>query len=283
MTLAEVHGTELFYEVIGDGDAPVVLMLHGGLGFDSTYFRPLFDRLARPPARRRVVYLDQRHNGRSGRPPVDTITMEQLADDAAEVLSIVGADPSSTVVLGHSYGGFVAQELALRHPSSVAGLVLLSTGPGQLGEGESEDPGEQGAPPPPELAEVLSAFPANDAEFEDMGARLMPFYFRQRSADEVAEIIAGTVLSRDAMVRSMEVLGGWSSVDRLSSITQPTLVMVGAYDYFTSPPQSMRIASRIPDAELVILEDSGHMLFHDEPDPFFFVLEDWLARRDPGT
>ena len=278
MGVDTINGTELWWDAVGPADGPVVLMLHGGLGFDHTYFRPLFDRLAR--GGRRVVYVDQRGNGRSGRPPLDTITMEQLADDAAALLETVGA-PGPAVVIGHSYGTFVAQELALRHTGVVAGLVLLGATPGQLGTGESGAEERQGPPPPPELQELMSTFPTDDDEFAAMAPKLMPWYFAQRSADEVAEITAHTILSRDAMVRSMEVLGGWSSVDRLGSISVPVLLMVGGQDLFCSPPQSLRIASRVPDAEVVVLEDSGHMLFHDEPDPFFHVLEDWLARKVP--
>jgi proline iminopeptidase len=103
-----------------------------------------------------LLYLDHRGNGRSGRPPLDTITMEQLADDAATLAGHLDLD--HVMVIGHSYGGFVAQELALRHPELVSALMLVDTTPGQRGVTEDPD-ADQGPPPPPELAEAMSVLP----------------------------------------------------------------------------------------------------------------------------
>lgn len=88
-----------------------------------------------------------------------------------------------------------------------------------------------------------------------------------------------TVYSASASNRGFEILGGWSAVDRLGSIDVPTLVLVGAHDVFTAPPQSRRIGSRIPGAEVVEFADSGHMPWLDEPGRFFEVVGDWLQRK----
>jgi pimeloyl-ACP methyl ester carboxylesterase len=88
---------------------------------------------------------------------VETFTIEQAADDAAVLLDHLGADRA--VVLGHSYGGFIAQELALRHPDRLAGLVLVDTTPGQLGR--TEDPGlDQGPRPPREFVDLITDEPS---------------------------------------------------------------------------------------------------------------------------
>ena len=81
------------------------------MGLDHTYLRPALDPLA---DRLQLVYYDHRGNGRSGRPRMDTLTMEQLADDANALARRLGFD--RLLVFGASYGGFVAQELAVRHP-----------------------------------------------------------------------------------------------------------------------------------------------------------------------
>jgi len=178
--------------------------------------------------RLRLVYVDHRGNGRSGRPPLETITIEQLADDAAALARHLGDD--RVVVIGHSFGGFVAQELALRHPLLTTALILVDTTPGQLG------------------------------------------------ATRTVTILDATVFDAAAMARGFEILAGWSSVDRLASIVAPTLVLAGRHDVFTSWPQARRIASRLPGAELVIFEDSGHMPWLDEPDRFVEVVDEWLAK-----
>src|SRR5690242_9156373 len=97
--------------------------MHGGLGFDHTYLRPL-DELG---GRLRLVYYDHRCNGRSERAPLETMTMAQLADDAAALCDELGFE--HTTVIGHSYGGFTALEYAIRYPRRVDRLILLGTTP----------------------------------------------------------------------------------------------------------------------------------------------------------
>jgi proline iminopeptidase len=270
MAIAEVNGTTIFHTEIGDG--PALLMMHGGLGFDHTCFRPHFDHLA---DQCRVIYYDHRGNGRSGRPPLETFTMERAADDAAALLDHLGIDRA--VACGHSYGGFIAQELALRHPDRLAGLVLVDTTPGQLGT--TDDPlADQGPPPPPEFLEAMSTFPTSDDEFAAMAPTMMQFYLHTLSWTDVAPVLADTIFCVDIFARSMQVLADWSSVDRLDQIEAPCLLLAGRHDIPTSWQQSQRIARRIPHAELVVLEDSGHFPWLEEPERFFEVLTAWLAR-----
>ena len=142
MPKVPVNGTDLFFEV--DGDGPPCVVLHGGLGLDHTLYRRTLGPLA---ALMRLVFFDHRCNGRSGRPPLPTLTMERLADDVIGLADHLSID--RLYVFGHSYGGFIAQELAIRHPDRVGALVLVDTTPGQLGTGESADETEQGPPPRP--------------------------------------------------------------------------------------------------------------------------------------
>src|SRR5436309_15050531 len=120
MPSAHANGAELFYLEVGKG-VPCLVM-HGGLGVDHTQFRdgldPLGDVL-------RLVYYDHRCNGRSGRPPIETLTLEQLADDADALRSHLGYE--RVAVLGHSYGGCLALQYALRHPRHLSHLVLVGT------------------------------------------------------------------------------------------------------------------------------------------------------------
>ena len=265
----QVDGTELFYEREGSG--PGCLVLHGGLGVDHRMYRR---SLAALSGTHEVVWLDHRGNGRSGRPPSSTITIEQLADDAAAVIERL--ELGAAVVIGHSYGGFVAQELALRHPQLVSKLALVATTPGQLGTNEDPEEG-RGAELPDEAAALLSVVPADDDALVDGLRRLMPWYLHRREVSDVIAMMDGTVFSRNAMVRGFEVLASWSSVDRLHRVDAPTLVAVGAHDVFTSPPQARRISSRIPGSVLVEFADSGHFPWIDEPERFFGVVGEWLA------
>ena len=145
-----------------------------------------------------LVYYDHRGNGRSARPPVETMTMEQLADDAASLATSLGSQ--KVVVFGHSYGGFIAQEFALRHPDKVGALVLCDTAPGQLGSGESEE-ASSGPPPPPEFIEMITSAPHSDAEFAEGMTKLIPAFLHQRDPAEIERRLSDTVYCAGANER----------------------------------------------------------------------------------
>lgn len=128
-----VNDTTLYFDIEGAGLAPdgptmrqrpVVLLLHDGPGFDHAYFKPWLSPLTDTA---QLVYLDQRGQGRSGRPPLATCTLEQMADDVAAFCRALGID--RPVVLGHSFGGFVASHVAVRHldlaSARIAAVILL--------------------------------------------------------------------------------------------------------------------------------------------------------------
>ena len=273
MTTAEIDGVPIHYEIDGADDAPPVLVLHGGLGIDHVLYRRSLHPLA---SSFRLIHFDQRANGRSVPADLATLTMERLADDAAELLDHLGL--GAVDVLGHSYGGFVAQELALRHPDRVRSLVLVDTTPGQLGAGEVEGEHGQGPVPPADVLAIFEAPPPEDDDgFEQMLAAVLPAYFRHPERVDLASLTEGCVYRVGAMARGFEVLGGWSSADRLGGITAPTLVLVGRHDVVTAWPQSFRIASRITGAKVVVFTDSGHFPWLEEADRFFPLVAGFLG------
>jgi len=267
MATAAINGTTLYYDELGAG--PTCLVLHGGLGLDHSLYRD-FDRLA---ARVRLVYYDHRGNGRSGRPGLSTLTMEQLADDAAVLLDHLDADRA--IIIGHSYGGFVAQELAVRHPDRVAALVLVDTTAGQRGAAEEPD-GEQRPPMPAELAAAMASAPPTDALMAAGMRPLLRHYLHRLSPDDVAPRSTPVRFDAAAMTRSMRVLADWSVADRLGAVTAPALVLVGRHDVVTAPAEARRIARRIPDARVAEFDESGHFPWLEQPEEFFLVLETWL-------
>ena len=83
------------------------------------------------------------------------------------------------------------------------------------------------------------------------------------------------------MVRGFEAFASWSSIDRLAGVDVPTLVFAGRHDVFTSWPQSYRIASCLPNAEVVVLEESGHFPWIQQPGEFFAAIRSWFAASAP--
>jgi proline iminopeptidase len=126
-------GVRLFVDVEGpqfvpDGPAlrekPTLLLLHGGPGFDHSGFKPFFSALADIA---QVVYYDHRGHGRSDRRPAVEWTLDTFADDVVRLCDALGI--AKPIVLGQSFGGFVAQRYIDRHPSHPGKVILSSTSP----------------------------------------------------------------------------------------------------------------------------------------------------------
>ena len=125
-----VNGAKLYFDVEGAGlvpdgprmrEKPTLLMLHGGPGFDHTMYKPAFSALADIA---QVIYLDQRGQGRSTGEP-ETWTLAHWGDDVKSFCDALGIE--KPIVYGGSFGGFVAQSYATRHPEHPGKLILVST------------------------------------------------------------------------------------------------------------------------------------------------------------
>jgi len=127
----EVNGAKLYFDVEGaglvpDGPSmkakPTLVLLHGGPGFDHTMYKPAFSGLADIA---QIIYLDQRGNGRSAAGDPATWNLAQWGDDVKGLCDALGIE--KPIVYGGSFGGFVAQAYATRHPDHPAKLILAST------------------------------------------------------------------------------------------------------------------------------------------------------------
>src|SRR5262245_58385262 len=118
MPTAQVNGSNIFHAVQGAGDP---LLLIAGYGCDHTIWAPVVSRLA---SRHRVILFDNRGAGRTSGPDTD-ISIRQMAEDAAGLLDVLGL--GRVHVAGQSFGGMIAQELALAQPARVRSLTLISS------------------------------------------------------------------------------------------------------------------------------------------------------------
>lgn len=259
----------LHVEVVGEG--PPLLVAHGGPGASHGIYRTLGPLTAE----RQLVFWDHRGHGRSDALPDRQVEIADFADDVVVVADGLGID--EFVLFGHSFGGWVAQEAALRHPRRIAALVLAGTTPGQLGATESPDD-DQGPPPPAEVQRLMSTLPVTDAEATAMYDALAPHFSRAADPDLLVQALRGAPVSASSMRRVFEALGGWSSVDRLGEIACPTLLIAGQYDDFCSVQQHERIARRLPDPDLVVIPDVGHFAWLERPTVLDLV-GDWLAHQ----
>ncbi len=269
--LTPVGETELFVTTIGTGTP--VLVMHGGLGVDHTYFRPWLDGLADVAE---LTYYDHRGNGRSARPPLDDVDHATWIADADALREHLGHE--RVVVLGHSYGGFLALGYALAHPERVAGLVLVGTAAVmEHWERVHENLAARAATPAQLRAFEDRPFLDNDELGATMGA-LLPLYFHRPDPKVVEELGRTMRFSAAASAAGGRCMATYDVRAALASIQVPALVLGGRHDFIMPPDVTAEpLAAGLPCAELVVFEESGHFPFVEEPEAFLRVVRRWLG------
>lgn len=278
---ASINGTDLYY--VRHGSGVPILVMHGGLGLDHTYFRPWLDELG---DRAELIYYDHRGNGRSARAAsLAAVDHATFAADAEQLRAHLGLD--RFILLGHSYGGFLAQEYALRYGGKgghLAGLILCSTAPA-LEYAPVTMANAMARGKPEELAALGEAFGRsmeNDEDLHSIWMRILPLYFKQYDEQIARSIDQATIYSAAAWNHAnANCLPAFNTVARLAEITVPTLVLGGADDWITPPEQGQRLQAALAKAELAVFQQSGHFPFIEEPDKFIATVSGWLARLKP--
>jgi 3-oxoadipate enol-lactonase len=247
MPTAQLPTIDLYFERAGEG--PPLLFI-SGTGGDLRVKPNVFDG---PLAKAfDLLAYDQRGLGRSAKPDVD-YTMADYADDAAALLDHIGWQRAK--VIGVSFGGMVAQELALRHPGKVERLVLACTSPG--GAGGASYPfheiqhlkGEQ-------RAKFL--LPVSDTRRDGAWAAANPETYAQFITMGSADPYAGEPGREMGARRQLEARAGHDTWERLGQIACPTMIAGGRFDGIALPAAQERMAARIPGAELRFF-DGGHL------------------------
>jgi 3-oxoadipate enol-lactonase len=251
------NGITTTYELCGTG--PLLLLIHGAEA-DRKSFAPVLPALSR---RFTCVTYDQRDTGDT-RNPTEDYTAADLADDAAALIASLAPKAH---VWGNSYGGMVAQELALRHPHSVDALILGVT----FQRGAS-------ALANPELFHAL-----RQRQLTDPNARreLLSLFFSPQTAERRPELVndalqAFSQRAPESQARRSRVTQQFNSEGRLAGIKARTLVLGALQDRVIDPLNSWRIAQEIPNATLTLLGGVGHALAFEAPDRITGVITDFL-------
>jgi 3-oxoadipate enol-lactonase len=248
--VASVRGIELYYEIAGDGPRLLVLAGSGGDLRVTNPAAPLADRFT-------TLTFDHRGLGQSARPP-GPYSMADYAEDAAALLDAVGWEQCH--VLGISFGGMVAQELAIRHPGRIDRLVLACSSSG--GEGGASAPLHEYAalPPDEQVAVRLEVLDrrhdrAWQAAHPDAVAAMRDRLERAAEADPAVQ--------RGARLQ-LQARAEHDTYDRLHLITAPTLIAAGLHDGQAPPDNQHALLARIPHAEIAWFE-GGHGFLRDDP------------------
>jgi proline-specific peptidase len=284
--LVEVADTELFVAERGDPAAFPLLVLHGGPGLDHTEFGDYLDPLTEG-GRYRLVLADERACGRSDRTaPRETWTLARMAQDVSDLAAALGVG-GGYATLGHSYGAFVVLQHAAGHPGEPRGTVVSAGIAAARWLAEVDR--QLAAFEPAALREQVSSSWARETEVrteEEAAALLedqMPFHFRDPQGAALREYLRRTEgLARYApdVIRhfAAQDYGGIDVEDRLGEVTHPVLVLAGRHDRICPAAAAQDMARRLPNAELVVFENSAHMMFAEEQDRYLAAVRRFLDR-----
>jgi 3-oxoadipate enol-lactonase len=247
MPFAQVNGLEVWFERRGAGEP---LLFISGTGGDLRNRPNMLDGPL--VAAFDVLAYDQRGLGRSSKPDV-RYAMADYGDDAAGLMEALGWECAR--VIGVSFGGMVAQELALRHPERVSRLVLACTSPGGAG----------GASYPFHTIEQLTGearakhlIPISDIRHDAVWAAAHPELYAQMVALSTADPYPDEQGHAVGAHRQIEARASHDTWERLGRIACPTLIAAGRYDAIALPKTQDGMAARIPGAQLQFFE-GGHL------------------------
>ncbi len=259
-----VNNLNLYYELHGPKDAPVLVLNNGILMNAATSW--VFQTKALSEHYRTLQY-DCRGQGQSDHPE-SPYSMELHADDLASLLDTL--DIETAHIAGISYGGEVAQAFVLKYPGKVRSLILMDT-VSEVG---------------PELRMVIQSW-------VDALLRADPLAFFHASVpwnftpDWVA---ANTAILEDAkerykaldfpaVIRLCEAFFDVNFTERLNEIKVPTCIMVGELDLIKGPRYAEILKKGIPHAEHHLIRDAGHASCWEKPTEFNQIVLDFLAKQ----
>ena len=252
--LTRPDGVRLYHEVHGADDAAPLILLEG-MGGDIPGWRRNIPVLAREL---RVIAYDFRGNGNSDE-PTGPATMATFVEDTLALLDSLEIERAH--VYGQSFGGMVAQELALTTPERVRTLILGCThaGPGHLVRG-NRSPVPKGEP------------------WRSMYAPGFPDHHPEHVAEDL-RIGAAQPRHPEGGRRQWEAMQGFDSFHRLPGLQVPTLILHGSEDQAIAAGNAELLAERIPGAELVLLEGAGHLYHSEQAEAADAAVLDFIRRH----
>lgn len=282
-----VNGVRLFFDVEGaslrpDGavmrEKPILLLLHGGPGFDHSIFKPAYSALADVA---QVIYLDHRANGRSDAGPQESWTLAQWGDDVRSFCDVLGI--VRPIVLGASFGGMVAMAYATRHPDHPSKLVLISTEAAggthldrRVALFERLGGHEVGALARRRFLENKGH--QDQASLEAWQKLAMPVYTRTPRDPDVARRSIRRFDVQHWFTRPGGESSTYNMFPDLHCIRCPTLVLGGEDDPMHPIESQADIAAALP-AHLVRFErfaNCGHAVIPDAPERGMAVIRDFI-------
>jgi proline iminopeptidase len=232
-----------------------------------------------------LIFYDHRCNGRSEGADVSSMTWDNLTADAEALRQKLGF--KQWAVLGHSFGGMVAQEYALRYPDSLSHLLLMDTC-GDTWWVQDNAPrllAKRGYNPA--AVEAARRFFNGQLTPDEVFRAAMKFarayYYRSSRSRLIREIPAGfkVKMQPEAQIFGFgHLLKGWSVMDRLGEIQTPALVLAGRDDFQFPPEHQAILADRLPNSQLTLVERAGHNAPMERPDEVIEIIQRFMTGAD---
>jgi proline iminopeptidase len=273
-----MNGTDLYCRSQGVGETIVVL--HGGPGVPHDYFLPHLEPLA---DHHQVIFYDQRATGRSSA-DVDpaTITMETFIADLDALRESFGLEAMH--LLGHSWGGLLAMQYAVRYPQHVESLILVDSAPANstldeqsmaIREERLTDEDRQAMAAVMQTEDFAAGDPTAIMEYLRIAEKVR-FYNPDRMADLQMELDRSTIGKLMLVSGAMrDYLADYDIHDQLDAINCPTLIIHGSFDPIPLE-SSQRIHQQIAGSILTVMEQCGHFPFVENRDGFMELINRFL-------
>ena len=272
MPFRKVGDIKIYYEVHGDGE-PLVMI--SGCGTDLSAWANQVPALS---LKYHVITFDNRGTGRSDKPDVP-YTMQTMAADVAGLLDSIGIGAAH--ILGYSMGGVIAQEFALTYPERTLTLILSCASPAGSPDVILPEPQIMALMFDPETITRLTPL--------EWSGKLLGCMCSQEFLDRHPHLVNEVMAMQSehptpphCITRQVEAMLTAHTYDRLPKIKAPTLVIGGTADRITPCDNLRLLASKIPNSELVILENLGHGMFIEGADETNRVILRFLKRHSMG-
>lgn len=263
MALLKIGDLQLYYEVHGNGDP---LLLIAGLASDSQSWQPIIGELSR---HYRVIVLDNRGVGRTSPNDVNT-SITLMADDCMALIKSLNL--RSVSILGHSMGGFVAMDCAVRYPDYVDKLILAATSALN--------------------SQRNNALLADWVFYLESGMDLKlwfrnvfywilsrDFFENEESLNEAIRLAIEYPhqQSKVAFRKQVQAIAEFNCLRDVSNITSKTLVMCGKEDLLFPPEESFVLSEKIPGSRFSVIEKAAHSIHIEYPQAFIKMVLDFLS------
>jgi proline iminopeptidase len=267
------NGLKLVYETQGEG-SETIIVVHGGIGMPHDYYHPMLTNLSRYA---KLVFFDRRADMLATGNGHEMASLDEQADDIDALRQELGLN--RVTVLGHSFGGAIAMNYALRHPDNVKRLILVSASavvedpresekrlvqtltPAELAVYRSGEGGEGGLDPCQRVRKRYGVL------YPHYFHKMVPYEFDRGVYtvyfDALAKKLALSTRSRGLDLRS-----------RLGELTAPVIIFAGKHDLVTPLSQAKVLAEGLPNARLVVMAQSAHFPVFEEN----FLFTAWVRQ-----